>query len=449
MPTRIASISGLRGVVGDGFAPPGASEFAAAYAADCGDGPIVVGHDGRPTAAVFLAAVVAGINATGRDALVAGPAATPTIGVLVTERKAAGAVQISASHNPPEYNGLKCFDPAGMVVSGERGRAILDRIERKDYGWASWDRLGTARPLEDPDREHLERVLAIVDVEAIRRARFRVGLDACHGSGGRLGSALLRALGCESTVLGGTPDGRYEHPPEPTEANLRTFSRVVPALGASVGFAQDPDADRLAIVDEKGRYIGEELTLALAARRVLASRPGPLVLNLSTSRTAETIARELGCEVARTQVGEAHVVAGMRERSARLGGEGNGGVIDPRVGWVRDSFAGIALVLDLLAAERQPLSAVVADLPKFGMVKEKFPIAGKDLRAILAEIEADYPEARLDHRDGLRIDGPDGWIHVRASNTEPILRVIAESADVDAARALAERVGRIVTGGSV
>ena len=443
MPTRIASISGLRGVVGDGFDPPGASEFAASYAAGCAPGPIVIGHDGRASAGVFLAAVVAGVTGTGHDAWVAGPAATPTIGVLIRERGAAGAIQISASHNPPEYNGLKCFDPAGMVVSGDRGLEILGRIEGRDFGWATWDRLGTARNLDDPDREHLAKVLGIVDVEAIRRRRFRVVLDACHGAGGRLGMRLLEALGCDAKVLGATPDGLYDHPPEPTEANLRGFSKLV-AEGAVVGFAQDPDADRLAIVDEAGRYIGEELTLALAARRVLPERPGPLVLNLSTSRAAEEIARGLGSEVVRTPVGEAHVVAGMRACSASLGGEGNGGVIDPRVGFVRDSFAGMALVLDLLAAEDRPLSAIVADLPRFGMVKEKFPIAGKDVAALLAEVESAHPEATADRRDGLRLDWPEGWAHVRASNTEPILRVIAEAADEESARELAARVGRLV-----
>ena len=288
-----------------------------------------------------------------------------------------------------------------------------------------------------------------MDVAAIRKAGFVVALDACHGSGGRLGEALLRALGCESVVLGATPDGRYDHPPEPTEANLRRFSSLVPALGAAVGFAQDPDADRLAIVDEAGRYIGEELTLALAASHRLTQAVGPVVLNLSTSRTTEEIAARFGCPVIRTPVGEIHVVRAIREHSAILGGEGNGGVIDPRVGFVRDSFVAMALVLDLMAKTGRTLSSLVADLPRYAMVKDQYPlgqppVAASDLFERIAEA---HPEATTDRRDGLRLDWPDRWAHVRVSNTEPIVRVIAEAGDASVARALADGLGALVTGG--
>ena len=253
-----------------------AAEFAAAYASECSMGPIVVGHDGRLSAPIFTAAVEAAVRASGHDVLIAGATATPTIGVLVRDHEAAGGIQISASHNPPTYNGLKFFQKAGMVLSQTQGAAVLDRWQRRDFRWASWDSLGRARTLDDPDEVHLDRVLSIVDVAAVRRKGFKVVLDACHGAGGRLGSALLEALGCRAIVLGSQPDGRYDHPPEPTETNLREFSAVVPAIGGAVGFAQDPDADRLAIVDETGRYIGEELTLALAVVRRLQQAKGPL-----------------------------------------------------------------------------------------------------------------------------------------------------------------------------
>ena len=228
--------------------------------------------------------------------------------MLVRDHEAAGGIQISASHNPATYNGLKFFQRAGMVLSQTQGEALLDRWHRRDFCWASWDSLGRARRLDDPDRTHLERVLAIVDSAAIRRSGFKVVLDACHGAGGRLGTAMLHALACRTMCLGGQPDGRYDHAPEPTEANLREFSAIVPAVGASVGFAQDPDADRLAIVDETGRYIGEELTLALAASWRLRQAKGPVVLNLSTSRVTEELARRSGCPVLRTPVGEINVV---------------------------------------------------------------------------------------------------------------------------------------------
>jgi phosphomannomutase len=454
--TRIASISGLRGIVGDGIDPVVAAEFAAAYTSECEAGPIVVGHDGRVSAPVFMAAVEAAVAATGHDVLLAGPAATPTIGVLVRDHNAAGGIQISASHNPPTYNGLKFFQRAGMVLSQKQGAVLLDRWQRHDFRWASWESLGRARPLDDPDQTHLNRVLAIVDSDAIGRRGFKVVLDACHGAGGRLGTAMLHALGCRTIVLGGQPDGRYDHLPEPTQANLKEFAAVVSAVGASVGFAQDPDADRLAIVDETGRYIGEELTLALAASRRLQQAKGPIVLNLSTSRVTEELARRLECPVLRTPVGEINVVERMLTENALLGGEGNGGVIDPRVGYVRDSFVAMAMVLDLLAATGETLSRLVGKLPQYAMIKDQYPVGpsrndgaagqpgSRAVAALWDRIAAACPDASADRRDGLRLDWPDRWVHVRASNTEPIVRVIAEAPLAPLARELADRIGHWV-----
>ncbi|WP_165075063.1 phosphoglucosamine mutase [Paludisphaera rhizosphaerae] len=450
--TRIASVSGIRGWVGDGLDPASALEFAAAYAACCGPGPIILSHDGRISAPVFESAVASGLAGSGREVLKVGPTATPTVGFLVRELGAAGGVQISASHNPPEYNGLKFFQPAGMVLGPAEGRAMLDRWTRKDFAWAPFDGLGRIRSLDDPDESHLQKVLQIVDVEAIRARGFTVALDACHGAGGRMGRELLRRLGCRAIVLGGEPDGRYDHTPEPTEKNLSEFARVVPAIGAVVGFAQDPDADRLALIDEKGRYIGEELTLALAALRRLEQQPGPVVLNLSTSMTTEALARDRGCPVHRTPVGEIHVVGGMLEHGAVLGGEGNGGVIDPRVGLVRDSFVGMAVTLDLLASgpASKPLSDWVDELPRFAMVKDQYPLPSgmgpADVAGLWDQIAAQHSTAQADRRDGLRLSWGDRWVHVRASNTEPIVRVIAEAPQAPDAHAMAEGVGRQVSG---
>jgi phosphomannomutase len=426
-----------------------AAEFAAAYASGCDAGPIAVGHDGRRSAAVFSAAVEAAVAATGHDAILLGPVATPTIGWLVRNSGLAGGIQISASHNPSEYNGLKFFQRQGMVLGSEQGRVLLDRWHRRDLGWSRWDGLGTASRLDDPDSGHLARILEIVDLEAIRGCGFKVALDACHGAGGRLASRLFDALGVASIVVGGVPDGRYDHVPEPTESNLKDFSAIVPAVGAAVGFAQDPDADRLAVVDETGRYIGEELTLALAARHRLEDARGPVVLNLSTSMTTEKLALARGCPVHRTPVGEIHVVERMIAEDAVLGGEGNGGVIDPRVGFVRDSFVAMALILDLMARSSAALSRLVSDLPRFCMVKDRYPIPKRmgtagvgRMTSLWEQIASAFPEARADHRDGLRLDWGDRWVHVRASNTEPIVRVIAEAPDAAEARDLSARIGR-------
>jgi phosphomannomutase len=454
--TRIASVSGVRGVVGDGFDPAVALEFAAAYASACERGPIVLGHDGRVSAAVFTAAVQAGVVATGHDVLFAGPAATPTVGFLVRELGCAGGIQISASHNPPEYNGLKFFRRAGMVLGEAEGKTVLERCRRRDVQWASWDSLGAIRTIDAPHQAHLARVLGLVDCAAIRHCKFKVALDACHGAGGRLGSALLRALGCQPVVLGGQPDGLYDHPPEPTLANVGDFARLVPAVSAAVGFVQDPDADRLAIVDETGHYIGEELTLALAACRRLEQERGPIVINLSTSRVTEDIAARKGCRVLRAPVGEINVVERMLAEKALLGGEGNGGVIDPRVGYVRDSFVAMALVLDLLAASDRPLSRLLRELPQYSMVKRKFPLRmsenelriyepqGEGDRSLWPRIARRFPDAHADYSDGLRLDWLDRWAHIRTSNTEPIIRVICEGPRADVAEALAEEIGACV-----
>jgi phosphomannomutase len=396
---------------------------------------------------MFLSAVLAGVTATGHDVLLAGPVATPTLGRLVVDRKAAGGIQISASHNPPTYNGIKFFQPAGMVLSPAAGKAMLERFEKKDFAWSPWDRLGRVINIEDPESEHLAKVLAVVDVEAIRARKFTVALDACHGAGGRMGEALLRSLGCSPLVIGPIPDGRYDHTPEPTALNLKTFSALVPAAGAVVGFAQDPDADRLAIVDENGRYIGEELTLALAASRRLSQAKGPVVLNLSTSRCTEDLAIQAGCPVYRTPVGEIHVVEKMRAESALLGGEGNGGVIDPRVGFVRDSYVGMALVLDLLASTDKRLSTLADALPKYAMVKDAYPVGKVSVAELFDRLADAHSDARADRRDGLRLDWSNRWAHVRASNTEPIVRVITEAPDQPTARALADELGRWVTSG--
>jgi phosphomannomutase len=338
-----------------------------------------------------------------------------------------------------------------MVLSPSAGRAVLARCERREFAWASWDALGKTRIIEEPDEVHLQRVLEIVDVETIRRREFVVALDACHGAGGRLAARLLRELGCRPIILGSEPDGIYDHLPEPTEKNLRTFAAIVPAVGASVGFAQDPDADRLAIVDEAGRYIGEELTLALAALRRLDQTRGPVVLNLSTSKVTEELARRFGCPVLRTPVGEINVVEAMLAENAVLGGEGNGGVIDPRVGFVRDSFVGMALVLDLLATSDRPLSRWVESLPRFFMVKNQFSLGpgtttAKEVSALWDLIAKAHPDARADRRDGLRLDWEDRWVHIRSSNTEPIVRVIAEAPESTSARVLADQIGRWIGG---
>ncbi len=444
MSQLIISVSGLRGIVGETLTPQVAARYAAAFASWAPPGPLVLSFDGRATGPA-LADVVAGtLAACGRQVLDAGVAATPTTGVLVSHLHAAGGIQISASHNPAPYNGLKLFSSAGQVLSADDGEHVLRRYHDNAAAWADHKTIGARHPVADPAGPHLGKVLAAVNLKAIRQRGFRVLLDANHGAGGPLGKRLLEALDCETTILGETPDGQFAHEPEPTAEHLHDVASQMAHGGYDVGFCQDPDADRLALIDETGHYIGEEATLALCAAHVLQHRPGPVVTNCSTSRMTQDLAEEAGAAFYRSKVGEANVVALMQEKQAVLGGEGNGGVIDPRVVYVRDSFIGMALVLEALAASGQTLSQLVDKLPRYQIVKTKIELAGVQVPAALDSLQRHFHAAQADRLDGLRLDWPDGWLLVRASNTEPILRAIAEAPTAEQAQTWCDEAAAII-----
>jgi len=464
----IVSVSGLRGVVGETLTTEVAARYAAAFVAGLPPGPIVLGRDGRANGPPLAAALAAFLAGGGRDVIDCGVAATPTIGIAVRDRRAVGGIQVSASHNPARYNGLKLFSADGRVLPAAAGAVVRARFEALRPGPPPAPDPGRqpGRVLpHDPTADHVARVAAIVDVEAIRRRRPRVWLDAGHGAGSVVARRLFELLGCEPVIVGGTPDGLFEHEPEPTAENLAALLPEIAAAAADVGFFQDPDADRLAIATAAGTYIGEEATLALAAEGVLlriaegrdsrcpAGEPGgPLVVNCSTSGMTAAIAARHGvaCHVA--AVGEANVVDRMLDCGAILGGEGNGGVIDPRVGLVRDSFVAMALVLERLALETLPnggpttVVTLAAGLPRLVMRKTKQPLSaelqGPGLAAGLARIERTFPEARADRLDGLRLDWNGGWLLVRGSNTEPIVRLVAEAATDAAVAAALDRAAR-------
>jgi phosphomannomutase len=429
----IVSVSGLRGVVGTSLTVEVAARYAAAFAAGLPLGPIVIGRDGRESGPMLAAVITMALEAAGRDVIDCGTAATPTVGIVVRGERAAGGIQISASHNPAKYNGLKLFSHEGRVLPAAAGAEVRHRFESMTATPLPGRSQGSMRYV-DGVAAHVRLVAATVDAEAIRRRRPRVWLDSGHGAGSLVARALFEHFGCEAVIEGDTPDGLFEHEPEPTAANLAGMLPKIREQRADVGFFQDPDADRLAIATADGRYIGEEATLALAVEHVLAKTPGPIVINCSTSRMAALIAARHGvaCHVA--AVGEANVVDRMLATQAVLGGEGNGGVIDPRVGLVRDSFVAMALVLDMLSAGPTPptLDDLARALPQLVMKKTKIDLAegltGAALAAALGRIEAVFPWARVDRLDGLRLDWDGGWLLVRGSNTEPIVRIVAEAA---------------------
>ena len=440
----IVSVSGIRGIIGQGLTPEVVTAFAAALGTAANGGKIAVSRDGRPSGVVLRHAVLAGLLGSGSEVHDLGVTPTPTCGLAVRRLQAAGGLQITASHNPSEWNGLKLFGPDGAVLPSAEGQKIKELFQAGDFHRASWNRLGRLTECPSANDWHRERVLELVDVPQIRASQFKTFLDANGGAGGPSGQRLLEEFQTRPICHACTADGCFLHEPEPVAENLGDICPLVPRHGAAIGFVLDPDADRLALIDETGRYIGEELTLALALSYRLRQKRGPVVVNMSTSRVNEDIAKQFGCPFHRSAVGEANVVEKMRAVDAVIGGEGNGGVIDPRVGWVRDPFIGMGLILNLLAATGKKLSELVAGLPEYVTVKNKYAVDRERLPRLFAAMSKRWPEARADRLDGLRLDWEDRWVHVRPSNTEPIVRVIAEAPQRAPAEKLCEEIGSLL-----
>ncbi len=441
----MVSVSGIRGRVGDALTPEVVARYAAAFGAWSIAQPgaskkIIVGRDSRVSGPMFHRIVVGTLQLVGADVIDIGLTTTPGCQLAVEHHHAAGGLMLSASHNPIEWNALKCIGSTGLFLEAEQGKAMRALVDT-GIPYASWDAIGEVTTDDGVANRHIESVLAIpyLDVEAIRARKFKVALDCVRGAGATIMPALLQRLGCEVVAINLEPDGRFPREPEPTAENLKELERLVKESGADIGFAVDPDVDRLALVSNEGRAIGEDYTLALAARLVLRHRKGPVVTNLSTSLLVDDVARAAGVESVRAPVGEVNVAVRMRELNAPIGGEGNGGVILPEVHLGRDAPIGAALLLQLLLEENRPLSALVAELPKYVIVKDKLPRPNASLDAVYGALRAAFADAVVDTQDGLRLSWPDRWVHVRPSGTEPIVRVIAEAPSEDAARELVRR----------
>lgn len=440
----IISVSGLRGVIGDSLTADAAVRYIAAFASELPAGPVVISRDGRSSGPVLRDLIAGTLAASGCEVLDIGVAATPTVGVFVRSIGAVGAVQISASHNPPEYNGIKLFGPDGRVIGATAGTQVRDNYLSGKSNWQSYDKLGSTTKVPDPHAEHLSAVLATVDVEAIKAKRFKVLLDSNHGAGGLLGARLLDELGCEVVTVGGVPDGQFAHPPEPTAENLKSIGQKIVNFGCALGFCQDPDADRLALIDASGHYVGEEYTVALCMQRRLMDASGTVVINCATSGMTEWLADQAGSKCVRSAVGEANVCDLMQSSSAIYGGEGNGGPIDPRVGYVRDSFVGMAQVLDLMCKTGKTLSELVQQIPPLAIYKSKATVSADLLPKVFDALEQQMSDATADRTDGLRLAWPNAWLLVRGSNTEPIVRLIAESPSEAKSQELCEAAAQII-----
>ena len=440
----IISVSGLRGVVGESLTPALIQNYTAAYLRFLDNagftGPIVTSRDGRESGATILKQIKSVVASGGRSSIDGGIMATPTVGIQICEQQAAGGLQITASHNPAPYNGLKLYSPAGRILNQSQGDQVLKIFNAGLAPDATQNNESIeidSTTLQDPHAIHIEKLLATVDVAAIRKQNFKVLLDSNHGAGSTLGLRLLAELGCQTTAIGDLPNGQFSHAPEPAVANLVDIASQVQTTGCDLGFCQDPDADRLALIDEQGTYIGEEYTLALCLEQCLARNSGDIVINCATSSINHQIAAAHNCLCHESAVGEANVVDKMIATNAIFGGEGNGGPIDPQLGFIRDSFVGMVRVLDLLASRQQTLSDATASLPKCHIHKTSVHVGNHPMQAILAALPKQFPTAEPDFTDGLKLRWPAGqWLLIRPSNTEPIIRAIAEASTLAAAQEL-------------
>lgn len=446
----IISISGLRGLVGENLFPETAAAYGCAFGTflkQCHpEKPhltVAVGRDSRPSGHMIFSSVAAGLTACGIDVVDLGICSTPGVGIMLRHLNCAGGVVITASHNPAQYNGIKFLQADGIAPPKDKAEQIIQIFQDRQFLFTDALQCGTIASSNQTHRVHVDKVLAIVQPESIAKQGFKVVLDSVNGAGGIGGRLLLEALGCEVVPLNPEPTGLFAHTPEPTQENLVTLCEQVKACGAVAGFAQDPDADRLAIVDENGTYIGEEFTLALAARHVFSQMKGAAAANLSTSRMIDDIAQAAGCSVIRTPVGEAHVAQAMVAHNCVIGGEGNGGIIDLRVGPVRDSFVGMALILQLMADTGKPISQLASDVGGYSIYKSKYSADKQQAATIIEQAKGLFTDARINTSDGCRFDLADGWIHIRTSNTEPIMRVIIETKCADAAQRYIQAVEEI------
>lgn len=434
------SVSGVRGIVGEGLTAPVLATHVHAFVQAVGKGKVLVGRDTRDSGPLVEQLVCACLAMSGCTAVRLGVATTPTVEMAVqADPDAVGGIILTASHNPAPWNALKFLDKDGLFLGPDTVKALFARVDAHEETWVRHDELGAVVDGPDSDDLHIDAILALpyLDLDAIRRQKLTIGVDAVNGAAYRIAPRLLERLGCKVVAIHVTPDGRFPRGAEPVPEALADLGIAVRNHKCDAGLAFDPDGDRLALVDENGIPLGEEATLALAVKLILEKKKGGVALNLSTSAMAEDIAKAMGVPCVRTSVGEIHVSTRMLADGLLIGGEGNGGVILPELHPGRDGVLGAALICQLLTDGRK-LSEHAAALPRYAMIKAKFDLAGKDLSAAIAKLKTKFADATLDERDGLRLSWPDRWLHLRASNTEPILRAIAEAPTATDAQALCD-----------
>ena len=456
--TLIKSISGIRGTIGghagEGLNPLDIVKFTSAYAtlirktSKVTTNKIVVGRDARISGEMVKNVVCGTLMGMGFDVVNIGLATTPTTELAVTMEKACGGIILTASHNPRQWNALKLLNEKGEFLNKEEGNEVLRIAEAEAFEFADVDHMGHYREDYSYDQKHIDAVLnlKLVDAEAVRKAGFNVALDTVNSVGGIILPKLLKQLGVEQvTTLYGEPTGDFQHNPEPLEKNLGDIMQLMAKGGHDVAFVVDPDVDRLAIICEDGKMYGEEYTLVTVADYILQHTPGNTVSNLSSTRALRDVTRKYGCEYAAAAVGEVNVVTKMKEVHAVIGGEGNAGVIYPECHYGRDALVGIALFLTYLAKKQMKVSELRATYPPYFIAKNRIDLTPEtDVDAILAKVKEIYKDEEINDIDGVKIDFPDKWVHLRKSNTEPIIRVYSEAATMDAANEIGQKIMDVV-----
>jgi len=419
------SISGIRGIVGQSLTPQLILKFSEAFSSFIGEGEIGVARDTRPSGEMLKYAVFSGMLSCGSTPIDMGILPIPSLQFYVKSKKLNGGISITASHNPVEWNALKFVKKGGFFLNPYEAEELLDYYYQGKFKRVH--KSGVIKKEPHPFRVHEKRILQFIDTDAIRRKKLKVIVDPCGGAASPYVKNFLEKLGAEVLCINCKLSDGFPRKPEPLPQNIGNLCASVKKHGADIGFAQDADADRLAVVDEKGQPIGEEYTLALAVRYYLSFRQkSPVVINLSTSRVIEDISRKAGVKLLRTKVGEINVSKKMLETGSKIGGEGNGGIIVTDTHACRDSFTGMALILEYLARSSKKVSQLKQELPQYKMIKEKVTAGFSDRKRIINLVKSKFNKGEINTEDGLRIEYPDFWLHVRPSNTEPVMRIIIE-----------------------
>jgi phosphomannomutase len=453
----IVSISGVRGVVGESLTPEVAVLYSKAFAEYCLQRTpqskrckIVIGRDGRVTGKILTNIISSTLLSMGCDVVAISVCPTPTVALAVEKSDAVGGIAVTASHNPMQWNGMKFFNSTGLFLDTNETKDFLEVVQEQKLGYAGWDKIGTHQSDEAWIQKHIDTVLQLkyVDVQKIKNRKFKVVLDCINSAGGVIVPPLLKMLGCEVVEMNCDVSGVFAHTPEPIPENLTALAEKVRAEKADLGIAVDPDVDRLVLITEKGEPLGEEYTIASIVNFVLSkeqrapSTGQKLVVNLSTTRAVDDIAKSYGATVTRTPVGEINVAKKMKEIGAVIGGEGSGGVILPEAHYGRDAIVGIGLVLQILTEFGGSLSEYKSTLPQYYITKSKIEIGNLNSDKLLAHLIERFKGEKINTEDGVKIDFVDSWVHLRKSNTEPIVRIIAEAPSVEKAQKLIENFKR-------